>query len=414
MKFLRSSAYSVEHRAANFMTEKTHVLFIQSQNAFGADSLIQAEIARYLDRNKFVVHVACTKGDGQGTPDSLAALQKIPDIQLRSTSFAPGLRRRGFRQTVQGVGATLTFPAEFWKLRDYVRDHRIRILHGTEKPRDAMYAFLLGRLTGAKSVTHIHVKWSEEYTFPAKFSVRHADAALAISHYVRDTIVGMGKPPAQVYTVLNALDASGWDPDQDGTAVRDELNIPRDALVLASISRLFSWKGVTELIKALALVKPHFPHVKLLVVGADELYVHGGSYTAELKRLVETTQLTDNVIFTGFRRDVGRVMAACDIFTMPSFEEPFGVVFLEAMAMRKPVIGIDNGGTPEVVTQGKAGLLSPPWDIPKLAENILTLLRDASLRRQMGEFGRERTLTFFNPQRMADEVGDVYEQLLRD
>ena len=112
------------------------------------------------------------------------------------------------------------------------------------------------------------------------------------------------------------------------------------------------------------------------------------------------------------RRDAARILAASDLFTMPSFEEPFGVVFLEAMAMRKAVIAIDNGGTPEVVTHGKAGLLSPPWDVPRLADNISQLLRDPVLRRQMGEFGRSRVLEFFNPQRMARETGEVYERVL--
>ena len=194
--------------------------------------------------------------------------------------------------------------------------------------------------------------------------------------------------------------------------VRQELGISRDAPVISSISRLFSWKGPTQLLEAAALVVKDFPALRVLIVGADEIYVHGGSYTAELKALVERLGITQNVIFTGHRRDAARILAASDLFTMPSFEEPFGVVFLEAMAMRKPVIGIDNGGTPEVVTNGKAGLLSPPWDVPRLAENISRLLGDAALRRQMGEFGRSRVLDYFNPQRMARETGEVYERLL--
>lgn len=396
------------------MADKLDVLFIQSQTAFGADSLIHAEIMRHLDRDRFSVHVACTKGDGSGTPPSLAAIEKIENIQLRPTDFVPGLRRRSLRETLQGLGATAVFATEFKSLRDYIVQNNVRILHATEKPRDAMYALALAKVTQAKSIIHMHVKWSDEYTFPSKFSVQHADATIAISAYVRETLLEMGIPVPRIFTVLNALDAAGWDPDAvDGSDVRRELGIPGDALVLASISRLFSWKGLTELIQALAIVRGEFPSVRLLIVGADEVYVHGGSYTAELKRLTESLQLTNNVIFMGFRRDVARIMAACDLFTMPSFEEPFGVVFLEAMAMRKPVIGIDNGGTPEVVESGRAGLLSPPWDVPKLAENILTLLRDEGLRRRMGEFARQSVLSKFNPPRMAREVAAVYEQVIR-
>jgi len=394
------------------MADKIPVLFIQSQTGFGADSLIQAEIARHLDRDKFEVHVACTRGSGTEVPAALERYRKMPGIHLRETDFAPGLTRRSLSETVRGLRSLASFPSEVVALRDYIKQNKIRILHCTEKPRDAVYAVALGKLTGAKSIVHVHVKWSMEYKLPARAAVRYADAALAISAYVRDTIVEMGTPPSRVYTVLNALDASAWDPDLDGSAVRRELGLAPDAPVIASISRLFSWKGPTQLLEASAIVAKEFPALRVLIVGADERYVHGGSYTAELKAQVERLGIQQNVIFTGHRGDAARILAASDLFTMPSFEEPFGVVFLEAMAMRKPVIGIDNGGTPEVVTQGKAGLLSPPWDVPRLAENISQLLRDAELRRKMGEYGRKRVLEYFNPVRMARETGDVYEQML--
>jgi glycosyltransferase involved in cell wall biosynthesis len=395
------------------LADKTHVLFIQSQAAFGADSLIHAEIMQHLPRDHFVVHVACTRGDGVDEPLSLSKLRKLTDVHLRLTDFAPGFSRRTLREALQGIGALVTFPRDLLALRKYIIENNVRILHATEKPRDALYAYLMGKLTPAKSIIHVHVKWSEEYSRPAKVSIRHADAALAISRYVHATIVDMGTPAERVFTVLNALDATNWNPEAaDGKKVRREFGFADDTLVLSSISRLFSWKGTKELIQALAIVRPQFPDVRLMVVGADELYVHGSSFTTELKKLVAELGLTDNVVFTGQRSDVANILAASDVFTMPSFEEPFGVVFLEAMAMAKPVIAINNGGTPEVVADGETGLLSPAWDINCLAENIIRLLRDAELRKNMGERGRRRVLEQFTPQRMAREVGDVYQRVM--
>jgi teichuronic acid biosynthesis glycosyltransferase TuaC len=106
------------------------------------------------------------------------------------------------------------------------------------------------------------------------------------------------------------------------------------------------------------------------------------------------------------------VMAACDVFSMPSFEEPFGLVFLEAMAMKRPVIGVNNGGTPEVVEHGKAGLLSEPWNVEELSRNIVTLLRDPALRASMGAYGRSRVLDYFNAERMAADAGNAYAAVL--
>ena len=112
------------------------------------------------------------------------------------------------------------------------------------------------------------------------------------------------------------------------------------------------------------------------------------------------------------RSDIAALMAACDVFSLPSFEEPFGLVFAEAMAMKRPVVALTNGGTPEVVEHGKCGLLSPPGDIDALAANLLTLLDDAALRAQFGEYGRSRVEQHFTPQRMASDFAALYARML--
>ena len=103
-------------------------------------------------------------------------------------------------------------------------------------------------------------------------------------------------------------------------------------------------------------------------------YPPGNRYSDELRALAAELGIADNVIFLGLRSDVPRLMAAVDLFAMPSFEEPFGLVYAEAMAMKKPVIAIDSGGTPEVVEHGKSGLLSPEGDDAALAANIKRLI----------------------------------------
>src|SRR5262249_54044754 len=153
--------------------------------------------------------------------------------------------------------------------------------------------------------------------------------------------------------------------------------------LILSVARLFRWKGHFELLRALALVKREYPSVRLAIVGSD--YPADSGTTLMLKEHARELGIGENVVFTGQRSDVGLLLAACDIFSLPSFEEPFGLVFAEAMAMKRPVVALTNGGTPEVVVHGKCGLLSPPGDIDALAGNLLRLLRDASLRTQFGE-----------------------------
>jgi glycosyltransferase involved in cell wall biosynthesis len=391
-------------------TEKIGVLFLQAQEGFGADAAVHADIMRNLDRAKFAVHLACTDRSAGGGAGALAILREIPDVKLRVTRFAPSLRRRGPAALARGFQHAA---ADFLALRQYVARERIRIVHSAERPRDALYNVSLSKLTGARSVVHVHVKWSEEYSRPAKWSVQHADAVFSISRYVTSTLLAMGKPAGLIHTVLNGIEASKWDPNIDGGAVRRELGIPNDALVLASVSRLFSWKGQRELVRAFALVRAELPNVRLLIVGADAQEVESGSFTEELKMLARSLNVEAAVTFTGARSDVPAIMAACDLFTMPSFEEPFGLVFLEAMAMKRPVVALDNGGTPEVVEHGRSGLLSRAWDIQGLADNILTLLRDPALRARMGEYGRVQVLERFSARRMAQDVGAAYERILR-
>jgi glycosyltransferase involved in cell wall biosynthesis len=396
------------------MRHKINVLFLHSQDGFGADSAIHGHLMRYLDRDRFSVHVACSKGDGSGKPQALAKFEQIPDIHLRPTQFAPGFRQRNREAMLRQIRNAAAFPIDFAGLRSYVRKERIHVIHGTDRPRDAVYASALGKVTDAKSVVHVHVAWSVLYSAPARWGVRSADAVFSISRFVTATVVATGTPRERVHTVLNGVDPAGWDPRVDGSGIRREFGIPAEAPLLASVSRLFGQKGQRELFRALARVRSgsSAPDVWLLVVGADALQVHGSSFTAELKALAQELGISDRVVFTGERSDVAEIMAACSVFALASVEEPFGLVFLEAMAMQKPVIALNDGGTPEVVEHGRAGLLSAAGDIGAMASNILTLLGDAALRTRMGAYGRARVLDYFNAQRMARDAGKAYESIV--
>jgi glycosyltransferase involved in cell wall biosynthesis len=99
---------------------------------------------------------------------------------------------------------------------------------------------------------------------------------------------------------------------------------------------------------------------------------------------------------------------------MPSFEEPFGLVFAEAMAMELPVVALRNGGTLEVVAEGRTGLLSDPGDGDALAANLATLLDDPDLRRRMGAEGRRCVEDRFTIDRMAADTEDVYRSVAGD
>ena len=393
----------------------TGVLFIDSSTKPGADTWIHHQIIRNLDRSRFEVHVACEQG-GDGEPTATyQSLLTIPELHIRKASFASSLFGRAkLEKALRLLWAAPAMLGSLAGLAAYVRRNRIRILHSTERPRDAVSCLLLSWLSGAKAVIHVHVG-GDWMSAPVRFSMRHAAALVGVSQFVVRVLKADGYPAQRAHAVLNAIDVPAWDHRLDRSQSRRELGIPDGVPVIVSIARLFHWKGQGELLRALAVVRREFPEVRLLVVGED--YPAGspqrGSFLLELKQLVTELGLTENVSFLGFRGDVARLLSAADLFALPSFEEPFGLVFAEAMAMRRPVVALDSGGTPEVVENGKTGLLSPARDLDALSANLLTLLRDPALRARMGEAGRQRVEALFTAPRMARDAERVYESLLK-
>ena len=387
----------------------TRVLFISSAEHPGADTFIHTLIMRSLDRSKFDVHVACSAGvPGARTPayDVLAA---IPDLQIRPTNFGPSLS--GLSTTdkaLQVLGGASTV-ASFVGLARYVRQHRITVLHSTDRPRDAVACAVLGRMTGAKSIIHAHLKCADWMGRSLRWAMDHVDALVGVSAFVVESLVDNGYAREKTHAVLNAIDVPAWDYRLDGAPVRRALGIPAGAPVIACAARLFRGKGQDHVIRALPAVREEFPDVRVLIIGRDDLQAMKTSFTAELKALAADLGVSDNVIFTGLRSDMPALMAACDVFALPSDEEPFGLVFLEAMAMKKPVVALDNGGTTEVVEHGRSGLLSRRGDQPALDANLLALLRDPALRARLGDYGRRQVeASLYSAGRMAEDTAHVY------
>ena len=392
---------------------KVRVLFIHTATRppLGADTWIHALIIQHLDRATHEVHVACATGPANDPTPTFKAMRDIPQLQIKpvnlgSELFAKSLLERG--------EAMLKSAPAVWSLVElarYIRKHRIQVLHTSDRPRDALVSVLLARLTGVKSIVHVHVTYGDWMSPMLRWAMGQADALIGVSDFVARSLVnGGGYAGKKTRGVLNAINLTAWDYGTDPGPARADLGIEKDAAVLICVARVFKTKGQGLLIEAIASLKDELPNIKLLIVGQD--YPPGNNFTAELKTRASELGIAHNVIFTGLRSDVPRLMAAADILAMPSFEEPFGLVYAEAMAMKKPVIAFDNGGTPEVVEHEKSGLLSAQDDVPALAANIKRLVTNAKLRAEMGEYGRRRVEERFVPERLARDVAGVYRQLL--
>ena len=392
---------------------KTGVLFISSPVRPEADTSIHALLMRHLDRSRFEVHAACTHRSDAGPAEAFEMLATIPALHLRPAYFGPSVTRSSLLGKALVPLAMVPMAGGLASLTGYILRNRIRLLHSTDRPRDALACVLLGKVTGARSVIHVHSNYGKWMKRSTRWAMSHADALIGVSGHVARTLVDGGHAPQKTHAVLNAIDATGWDPKLEGAPVRRELGIPPGAPVVTCIARLFKGKGQADLVRALAELRREIPDLRLLLVGEDyRLASPGlGSFELELRALAREVGLADRVIFTGLRKDVPALLAATDVMALASLEEPFGLVYLEAMAMKRPVVAYESGGSPEVVEHGKSGLLSRPGDARSLAANLLTLLRDPALRARMGEYGRRCVETRFTPARMATDTARIYAEL---
>jgi glycosyltransferase involved in cell wall biosynthesis len=392
--------------------DRARILFVTSPLTIGADTWIHLLLLRHLSQSHFELHAAGQPASpGEAEPaQAFEALLEVSGVLQKPTYFGPSLYGQSKAQKLKSVTKLVPAAVSLLSLARYIRQHRIQVLHSSDRPRDALACVVLAALTGAKSVIHVHVKYGDWMSPGVKWALGRADALVGVSQFVAESLVSAGYQRERVHAVLNAIDPAKWDPSLSPAEGRSSLGIPADAPLILSVSRLFPGKGQASLIQALGIVKREVPDVRLVIVGED--YPVGSGTTRCLTALAVEHGVASNVIFTGQRKDVAELLAASDVFALPSYEEPFGLVYAEAMAMKRPVVGLTNGGTPEVVDHGKSGLLSAPDDIQGLATNLLTLLRDPSLRARLGEYGRCQVESRFAPDRMASDFGSLYARLV--
>ncbi|MFZ1313699.1 MAG: glycosyltransferase family 4 protein, partial [Chitinophagaceae bacterium] len=205
--------------------------------------------------------------------------------------------------------------------------------------------------------------------------------------------------------VNNGIDQQKFDPNRQYRDIRQELNIPKNKILVLFVARFTSHKQPISLIKAFQKAVESNPEMHLLMVG------EGDERLAAEKIIVES-RLENKITLQPFRQDVPDLLAAADIFVLPSLWEGLPIGLLEAMAMGKAVIASEVDGTVEIVQHNKNGFLIKTIDlVNELARSLLLLSQDAPLR---DSFGREAIKTVkdrFNASVMTREIEKIYTTL---
>jgi len=187
-----------------------------------------------------------------------------------------------------------------------------------------------------------------------------------------------------------------------------ELGLPVDSQILLNVARVSPQKGLLYAVRALPAILRQYPQAHLLSVGATT----DPRWTAELKREAESLGVADHFHMLGTRSNVVDFLRACDIFVFPSLYEGLGIALIEAMAAGCVCVATNTGPIPEVVQDGKDGVLVPAADAEALARAVCDLLGNPARRSQLGTAAKQTAFSKFQPKEQAERLTRVYESVL--
>jgi glycosyltransferase involved in cell wall biosynthesis len=185
-------------------------------------------------------------------------------------------------------------------------------------------------------------------------------------------------------------------------ALRVRTGVPGARTVVGVSGRLVGWKRQDAILRAVALLVAEGSDVHALVVGGESAEDPG--YGHQLQRLADSLGIAERVTFTGHRTDAVALTQVMDVMVNASDPEPFGLVLLEALAVRRPVVAAARGGPAEIIEDGVTGTLVDDPSPERLAAALRPLLDDPGLRARMGELGRQRVLERFTVERFVSAV----------
>jgi glycosyltransferase involved in cell wall biosynthesis len=302
-----------------------------------------------------------------------------------------------------------------WALSGLVRRWRPQVVH-THLAKAGALGRLVARRAGVPVVVHtFHGHVLQEYFSRLKNSAfaeaerrlaARTDALIAVAPWVRDDLLAMGiGRPDRWHVVPVGVDVAtllqGRVPRD---AARTRLGLPTEGSVIGVVGRLASIKDHHTFFEAAARVIHERPDTRVVIAGDGELR---SRLESEAKAL-----LGDRVHFLGWVQDLPALYGAIDIVALTSRLEGTPVSLIEAAASGTPAVATAVGGVPEVVRDGVTGLLVPPRDPIAVAAQLLTLLDDPEGARRMGEEGSRWVRTRFSQDRLADDVTQLYDDLL--
>jgi glycosyltransferase involved in cell wall biosynthesis len=358
-----------------------NVLLMVRELDIGGTERQCAEMARALDRQRYSVHVGCFRASGFRATDLRSA--GIPVLELPVRSMLSW-------DVVRGA----------WSLRDYVRRHRITLVHTFDFPMN-LYAAPLARLLGVKAVLTSQRQSRSLYPRIRRWlrvTDRLANGVVVnCKALVQELQQQDGVPAGKVLLCYNGLDASSF-------PVRP-LDEPPAGLTIGVICAFRPEKDLLTLVDAFHRIRSVRPGLRLRLIG-------DGVLREALARRVAELDLGGQCTLEGSTADVPGRLREIDIFVLPSRSEALSNSLMEAMASGCAPVASRVGGNPELVDGASTGLLFTPGDDADLAECLRRLVLDDSLRRSISAAAAALVRRDFSLEAAAARLAEIYDQEL--
>lgn len=235
-----------------------------------------------------------------------------------------------------------------------------------------------------------------------------SNKVIVASQAIKD-IISQFVSKEKIEIVYNGVDLNQFDSNLE-SKIKEEFKILPETKLIGIIGSLEENKGVDFFIQAAAKIKQEIPKIKFLIVG--KTLPNQKKYLDFLKNLTKKLGIENDIIFSGARTDITQIIKALDVVVISSKFEAFGRTIIEGMAMEKPVIASNCGGIPEIIEDGKSGILFPVGDIDSLATNVVKILQDKNLALKLGKEGKKRVEEKFSIKKCTQKIENIYEEIL--
>ena len=302
----------------------------------------------------------------------------------------------------------LVLSGSIFKLNKILKKNNIHLIYCADNI-SKFIGGIAGKMAGVKVVAHCHDDFKEDTLGKTMrmFYLMLLDRILTVSDKVKKFFAVNKRGFQKAITVYNGIDADIFNPQNVSDDLRNVLGLKKENIVIGSIGVIEKDKGHRYLVEAIARLKAEgITNVICVICGT-------GPQEADLKELVRAKGLDREVLFLGFRDDIPKVLKVLDILALMSLTiESFSMAAVEAMAMEVPVIATNIGGIPEVIDDGKTGIIIPPGNVDALCEAIKFLIQNHGIRLQMGKNGRVRVLVKFTVEQNVRKTEDVFLSLM--